>query len=255
MGYQTSPPITKLLTVKVLLFIATLLFVTVTALLVVQAGELQSPLREKLTSATWQFVRGEGPFAEGYKYDFFADRSFRWRVVSDYAEERKGSWIEQTISNDEGLLFLLWEDNTQSVLYFTTLGGTMRLAGDVLQPVKRSGETTSGSRKTIQNTQTTFRSYFSITSRPWHKIDAADRDFVPDHYTFKRDGTFLASYRAGQCQHSGHWSMIRDSIVLEVPSNRCDLRGPRESSNWHQEFNIENDRLTLDRNIYASSDH
>jgi hypothetical protein len=79
-------------------------------------SQLHLPLREKLTGATWQLVRGEFPFAEGYKYDFFADGTFVRRIISDYAEERRGNWAEKTLATDRGLLFLLWQDQTESVL-------------------------------------------------------------------------------------------------------------------------------------------
>jgi len=217
-------------------------------------SQIHSPVRERLTGTTWQFVRGEGPFSEGYKYDFFEDGTFIRRIISDYADERRGNWIEKPISNDDGLLFLLWQDNSESVLYFSMAGRTMRLSGELLQPVKRSGETSAGSRKPVLINQENFPKYFSITSRSWQKINGADNDFIPDRYTFNRNGAFVASYRSGQCKHAGHWSMTADSIVFEVPSNPCDRRGTRDNFNWTQTFKIENDRLTLDRYIYASSD-
>lgn len=217
-------------------------------------SQLHSPLREKLTRATWQFIRGEGPFAEGYKYDFFADGSLIRRTISDYAEERRGNWAVKTLANNRGLLFLVWQDQTESVLYFSMTENTMRLAGELLQAVKRSDGTSAGPGKPVLVDQKNFPNYFFITARRWHKNGGGDRDFIPDQYTFNRDGTFVAGYRNGQCQHSGHWSMTHENIVLEVPSHRCDLRGPRDSFNWTQTFKVENDRLALDHYIYTPSD-
>jgi hypothetical protein len=130
----------------------------------------------------------------------------------------------------------------------------MRLAGESLQAVKRSEETSAGPGKPVLINEKNFPNYFFITSRRWHKNGAGDRDFIPDQYTFYRDGTFVAGYRNGQCQHSGHWSMTHENIVLEAPSHRCELRGPRDSFNWTRTFKIENDRLTLDHYIYTPSD-
>jgi len=69
----------------------------------------------QLTSHAWQ----SSIISEGYRYEWFADGTFRWKIVSDYTSERRGIWNWNQLSPDEGIIFLLSESDTNSVKFDT----------------------------------------------------------------------------------------------------------------------------------------
>lgn len=195
-----------------------------------------------VSSFGWQFLRGQGPFREGYTYQFFPDGAFIWSVISDYTESVQGRWDYKVLSNTRGLLFLFSEGNG-SVLYSEFVpGNKFRLGGFLLDPIPIQQRHRSLNEETkgpdIIN-KTNFRNYFLIAARPWKKSNTEDDDFVPTSYVFNQDGAFLARYRDGKCQHNGYWSLRKNKLLLEMPQNHCDVRGNSNAFNLELDYDVE----------------
>jgi hypothetical protein len=211
----------------------------------------------RLTANRWRFMRGAGGLAEGYSYHFLPDGTFKWNVISDYPAVGDGLWNLRKLSEDEGLLFLLWQNGVPAgaanlgrnryVLHFRFIDRKrLSLAGDVLEPVKLStGDGVPKSTKLPDIIKATdFRDYFGMAARSWAKADATDNDFIPDSYTLKEDGTFIARYRNGSCQHGGRWSLT-EHLLFEMEPNNCDVRGSRTILILGQSYQLEGDTLIL----------
>jgi hypothetical protein len=229
--------------------------------------QIESDLGLKLTAYRWKFLRSAEPSDEGYSYQFFSNGTFGWTAIADYSEAGSGLWNYQKISEVEGLLFLLWQKGRRNVgsdlkpngeaLYFNfSADNQLQLAGDVLKPVKSSGAAENRQRvmklPEIIN-EANFPDYFRIVDRRWKQSGSTDEGFIPESYLFGRDGTFLAQYRSGRCQHGGKWS-LGQQLILEVASNDCDLRGHRNAFTWVQTYRFETERLILNQKyIYRQS--
>ncbi|HEV2707879.1 MAG TPA: hypothetical protein VGV59_18310 [Pyrinomonadaceae bacterium] len=221
----------------------------------------------KLTSGGWRFLRGDGAFAEGYSYQFLPDGTYRWNVISDYSESRGGQWNYKKVSDDEGLVFLLAQNNVghdaggsqprQSVLYCKCLtDGKLLLAGDVLEPVKSSAQQAARPAPVALPDiikQTNFPDYFRLVSHRWKKQGVKDDDFIPDLLSLRDDGTFVAQFRNGACTQRGHWSLKKE-LLLEIAPNDCDLRGYKGASTRSQRYRLDGETLVLNEQyIYQRS--
>lgn len=198
--------------------------------------------------------------SKDYTYKFFSDGTFRWNVISDYKDERTGRWGFKQLSRGDGLLFLLWSSKKEfgsnaieraDVLYFRYIAANkLQLAGHGIELIN---QTTDRGRQThpekladIINREN-FPDYFSVTTHSWKKIGTKDSTFVPDYFLFQQDGTFIARYRNGECDHGGHWSLKGSQLYLEMPPEHCDTRGYNKAVLWGQTYTFEGDFLVFDQ--------
>lgn len=185
-----------------------------------------STILKWLTSSKWKVVNSRGPFSEGYEYQFSKAGTFIWTLISDHVESRKGIWNYEQLSDNTGLIFLLGQNAQFEILYFSFTDPThLKLAGDTVTAEDNGSLANAGSdilKSTFQNIIDSehFDMYFNIVANSWRKTSQIDDEFIPDAYVFRRDGTFMASYRNSQCSHQGHWSMKSNSVILEMPVQR-----------------------------------
>src|SRR5436853_269121 len=212
-----------------------------------------------VSSCGWQFLRGQGPFREGYTYQFFPDGTFIWSVVSDYTEIVHGRWDYKPLSSTTALLFIFAQGSGE-VLYSKFVPGQKRLllGGYLLDPIPAQHLHRSPTEDTnhldIIN-KANFNNYFLITARPCKRLNMQDDDLVPRFYAFHQDGTFLARYRDGKCEHSGYWSLRKSRLLLEMPQNHCDMRGHANPFNLELEYKVEPTSLAIDHKYkYAPTD-
>ena len=201
-----------------------------------------------LIASSWRFVRGEEPLSEGYEFAFSDDGTFVRSVISDYPNTWKGQWNYTQVSSNRGLIFLLGEDKVTDVINYEFLdSGHLRLAGDILVPADKARSYAGELRPKLPNiiTAANFPSYFGIINKDWHAAKQIDSGFVPDAYSFHSDGTFLAEYRNQQCSHGGRWSLAAKNLLLEMPSDHCDLRGNQSAFIWSQDFSLIDGTLRL----------
>jgi hypothetical protein len=78
-----------------------------------------------------------------------------------------------------------------------------------------------------------------LTRHGWRKSDEFNLFMYATRIRFTGDARFLATYRHGECQHGGFWSVVPETrgggrrVTMLVPRsdpNTCDLRGPGEAA-------------------------
>jgi hypothetical protein len=165
------------------------------------------------------------------------DGSYKLTATSDYTErDDAGSWNFALSNQMAGIVCLdgakasaLRTDappNQPSAMYFEIgTGLTFGSFGfSAAEPIARAGA--PGSLSTIALPA----AYGELIAEGWRKTNPFDLAFTPDAITFERSGHLSASYRAGACQHGGHFSWDKGMLTPISDDNQCDLRGPRPAS-------------------------
>ena len=96
--------------------------------------------------------------------------------------------------------------------------------------------------------------YRSLIDHSWKKTNNFDLAFAPDEVTFSADGAFHASYRGGECEHSGVWSINGEVLYLIPDAHPCSLRdGLTDGGPGFGNVSPDGENLHLDQADYSYS--
>ncbi len=147
------------------------------------------------------------------------DGNYTWIAMSDVTERNdKGRW-NFTSSNDHSGVLLF--ENGSSLVF--------NLTGDHLKvgPI----EFTVGEAKPAANSRGSRAALPTFAQQSmgkqvgdWEKTNDFDLSRFPQSLGIHRDGTFKATYRGGQCHHSGTVSIDKSRLLFQVQPNTCDER-------------------------------
>jgi len=218
-------------------------------------GEVEQDILLRLTSYTWQY---SGAGSDGFLLTFSPDGTFTWSVISDYGGTENGKWGYKELVRGEGLLFMLFQgerpaEKSERFFRFRFEGNNqLQLGPYVLKAVKTAPldvHARNGVNIPVIIKEKNFPDYFQITAHPWKKNETKDNGDIPDQLVLKPDGAFTARYRHGECEHGGYWSLDKGKLLLELPTNHCDLRGYNTAQVMEYPYKFENDSLTLNPGV------
>ncbi|MEO6323973.1 MAG: hypothetical protein ABIQ65_05045 [Thermoanaerobaculia bacterium] len=147
---------------------------------------------------------------------------FSWRAVSDYTErDEKGGWNFRLRDTDSGTLTL----ENGSVLAIERRGERLMFGGSGF--VAAPGDAIAPTEQTVAGLPSVVPSalYESLVGSSWSKTNPFDVFYEPDRFLFSRDGTLRASYRGGECEHGGTFSLDGKNLIRVNDPNACDVRG------------------------------
>jgi hypothetical protein len=151
---------------------------------------------------------------------FSADGTYWWRAESDYVErDQSGRWNFRARDGASGIVCL--DDGSVVDFLLTEPGLRWTLLG-VLSPDRVLEET--GTRAGLPSIEPAPL-YVALTAHPWRKTNDFDLYREPTSFTLLRNGTLQASYRDGECEHGGVFSLIADELQPRSDPNTCDMRG------------------------------
>ena len=203
-----------------------------------------------LTSSAWEgggCHRGDPLPPTCVTLTFDRSGHFSWRAVSDYLErDEKGRWNFTLRDATSGVITL----ENGSVLDFAREEERLSFAGAGFQAAPGGVlPETSGSVEGLAEL-TPSALYRSLVSTPWAKTNPFDEFYEPDTLVFGRDGQLRASYRAGQCEHGGKFSVDGKSLIQVRESNACDLRGASSVTSFIDSPRMRGDLLAFFQSSY-----
>lgn len=227
----------------------------------------ETTLIEKITQKKWQrvVVLGPGLPEEVTTWEFYADGSFRWNLVSDYSINYIGTWVLSGASLNTGVLFLISTptNDKQSirndVLSITYQNANLKIGEMVYQAVstvrtETPAEIRQGSAIKSVSIEKLFPLWGVMIASNW-RSETVPSPGYPDTISFSSAGGYNARFESTDCQYEGTWSLLTfgqniGKILLSAPANRCDPRGPREGFIWELPAEWKDNTLFLYKSAY-----
>jgi hypothetical protein len=149
------------------------------------------------------------------------DGRYSWSAWSDYPErEQAGRWNFRARDGSSGVV--CFDDG--SVIGFALGDDELTFANHAYGADEpREVGADRGSLPEV----TASALFSELTAQEWRKTNAFDAVFRPEGFRLRRDGTFWASYRGGECEHGGVFSLDHGEGGMLIPisePNECDVR-------------------------------
>lgn len=162
-----------------------------------------------------------------WKLELGGDGSFTWTLPPEAGGGRRtGGWNFRAHTDDGGIL-CLGESVVLGFRYNTASStGMPVLELGTLSYVPAAALSPVGDRSMLP-TVASDAAFELLAEHPWRKTNDFDTEMLADQITFRLDGGFDASYRAGACTHDGRWGLFDGRLVSWSNPNTCDVRsGP-----------------------------
>lgn len=162
-----------------------------------------------------------------WKLQMNGDGTFTWALPPDAGgATRTGGWNFRAY-DDAGGILCLGETAVLGFRYNTmSATGMPVLELGALSYLPVASVTPSGDRSMLPAVVSDAM-FETLSEHGWRKTNAFDTEMLADEITFRPDGGFDASYRAGDCMHDGRWGLMDGRLVSWSNPNMCDLRsGP-----------------------------
>ena len=177
-----------------------------------------------LTSGVW----GASSSGSGSSLALRTTGEYRYIQASDYLKlDDRGEWNFQSTGPNTGLLCF----SNGAVLSFERQGRQLRVLQDVWQPGSKSfwmsdEEDSDAPALSRGELPKVFASeaYTAATAHPWRKANDFDTSSTASELLFRRDGTFEATYRDGNCKHGGRWGLYGEWFISASEPNTCNAR-------------------------------
>jgi hypothetical protein len=193
---------------------------------------VDAAMYDALTAPSW-FVRSRCESSDRLpptcnRVRLSGDGTYTWTAFSDYPErDQAGAWSFRARDETSGLVCL---DNGSVV--DVALSPTGGLRWGPLGELDPEDRLEPGPGRDALPTISVDLLFVDLTASTWAKTNEMELYRLPTSLTLRRDGTFEAEFRGGECTASGTFSLLREETFrdshLELWSttapNRCDTR-------------------------------